>query len=107
LYHFQLVKQPHATVASTVKDMQEHGWTIVDKPEEGDVLLWEPSIEHVEGESHEHLGFYVGDERAISNSSATGEIAEHDWTFGVDNEGNPNRKVTKILRRPSPLAPAR
>jgi hypothetical protein len=100
LYHFQLVKQPHATVASTVKDMEESGWTIVEAPEIGDVLLWEPSVEHVEDESHEHLGFYVGNERAVSNSSSTGEIVEHDWTFGVDNEGNPNRKVIKILRRP-------
>lgn len=100
LYHFQLIKQPHATVTSTVKDIEGHGWTVVDSPEVGDVLLWEPSIEHVEGESHEHLGFYIGDERAVSNSSTSGEIVEHDWTFGVDNEGNPNRKITKILRRP-------
>src|SRR5688572_5060682 len=100
LYHFQLVKSPHATVVSTVKDMEEHGWTTVDEPQEGDVLVWGPSVEHVEGEMHEHVGFYIGDERAISNQSSTGEVGEHDWTFGVDNEGNPNRKVTKILRLP-------
>ena len=84
LYHFQLVKTPHATVTST-----------------------EPSDAHAEGAMHEHIGFYLGDERAISNSSAIGEITEHDWTFGADNEGNPNRKITKILRRPAPSAPAK
>ncbi|MCE9586236.1 hypothetical protein K8R04_02875 [Candidatus Uhrbacteria bacterium] len=98
LYHFQLVASPHATVESTVKDMEEHGWSVVDTPEVGDVLVWEASVEHVEDESHTHIGFYVGDERAVSNQSSTGEIVEHDWTFGVDNEGEPNRKVTKILR---------
>ena len=98
LYHFQLVAQPHATVESTVKDMEEHGWSIVSDPEIGDVLVWEPSTEHVEDELHEHIGFYIGDERAVSNQSSTGEIVEHDWTFGTDNEGNANRKVVKILR---------
>ena len=100
LYHFHLVKQPHAVVKSTVKDMEESGWTVVDKPIEGDVIVWAPSVEHVETEMHVHIGFYLGEERAVSNSSSTGEITEHDWTFGVDNEGNPNRKVTKILRYP-------
>lgn len=100
LYHFQLIKTPHATVASTVKDLEEHGWSIVDTPEEGDVLVWEPSTAHVEDAMHEHIGFYAGNERAISNSSTTGEIVEHDWTYGIDNKGNPNRKITKILRRP-------
>jgi hypothetical protein len=100
LYHFQLIKTPHATVTSTVKDLEEHGWSVVETPEVGDVLVWEPSTAHVEDTLHEHIGFYMGDERAISNSSATGEIAEHDWTFGADNEGNPNRKIIKILRRP-------
>lgn len=101
LYHFQLIQTPHATVVSTVKDMEEHGWSVVKTPEAGDVLVWEPSDIHAEGEMHEHIGFYVGEERAISNSSTTGEIVEHDWTYGTDNEGNPNRRITKILRRPS------
>jgi hypothetical protein len=98
LYHFGLIEKPHATVASTIKDMEEHGWSVVEEPRIGDVLVWEPSDAHAEGEMHEHIGFYIGDERAISNSSTTAEIVEHDWTFGVDNEGNPNRKVIKILR---------
>jgi hypothetical protein len=107
LYHFKLINEPHATVVSTIKDMEKHGWTTVDVPEAGDVLVWEPSIEHVEDESHEHIGFYVGNERAVSNSSKKSEIVEHDWTFGVDNEGNPNRKVIRILRPPSFSAPSK
>lgn len=101
LYHFHLINTPHATVASTVKDLEQSGWQIVDEPQAGDVLVWEPSDIHAEGESHEHIGFYLGEERAVSNSSKLGEIVEHDWTFGSDNEGMPNRKVIKILRTPS------
>lgn len=101
LYHFQLISTPHATVTSTIRDLEEYGWKPVAEPVEGDVLVWEPSDIHAEGEMHEHIGFYVGEERAISNSSAKGEIVEHDWTYGFDNAGNPNRRITKILRRPS------
>ncbi len=91
LYHFKLIIEPHAVVASTVNDMKANGWSVVKGPEVGDVLVWEASKEHVEDELHEHIGFYVGEGRAISNSSTLGEIVEHDWVF---------RNVTMILRRP-------
>lgn len=91
LYHFKLIKEPHAVVASTVNDMEASGWRVVETPEIGDVLVWEPSAEHLDDELHEHIGFYMGEGRAISNSSALGEIVEHDLAF---------RRVTKILRRP-------
>ncbi len=100
LYHFKLIGDGHATVTSTIKDMEKSGWTVVNTPEPGDVLVWETSTEHVEDESHEHIGFYLGDGRATSNSSKLFEIVEHDWVFGVDTEGNPKRRVTNILRKP-------
>jgi len=101
LYHFHLIKTPHATVQSTVRDLEASGWHQVAEPIPGDVLVWEPSDIHAEGAMHEHIGFYLDHERAVSNSSQKGEIVEHDWTFGVDNQGNPNRRVIKILRLPS------
>ncbi len=97
LYHFHLIKQPHATVQSTVKDMIESGWTEASVPQEGDVLLWDASQDHVEGEMHQHIGFFLGDGQAISNSSTQKEIIEHEWTF------NGSRHVQKIFRAPHAL----
>lgn len=93
LLHFGLIEEAHATVKSTVKDLREHGWTDAKEPKEGDVLVWEATFEHDPNEPHEHIGFYIGNERAVSNSSKLGEIIEHHWTF----EGQ--RPVTAILSR--------
>jgi hypothetical protein len=42
--------------------------------------------------THKHIGFYIGNNRAISNNSVhDGGPAEHDWTF----EGK--RKVEAVL----------
>lgn len=94
LYLFQFIKKPHTTVTSTVKDMEENGWVNIKEPKVGSVLVWE-GIESKEGENHKHIGFYVGESKAISNSSRSGRSVEHHWTFGIKN-GHSNRKVENI-----------
>jgi hypothetical protein len=41
-----------------------------------------------------HIGFYIGNERAISNSSTQRVPIEHDWRFRETRE----RTVTAIYR---------
>lgn len=93
LYIFKLISNVHATVNGTKKDMDKSGWLKIIKPREGAVLIWEP--EESDGETHQHIGFYMGDNEAISNNTNRGFPEKHHWTFG-EKDGKPIRKVEKI-----------
>jgi hypothetical protein len=56
-------------VKKTVEDMQKNGWKkiSVNKIHSGDVIVWEEKV-FDGGEKHFHIGFYIGDKKAISNS---------------------------------------
>lgn len=81
-----------STVMGVVKKLEEAGWEKVDTPEPGDVLVWEKVA--FNGEEHEHIGFYVGDEEAISTSTSLKTPVRHDWLFRDHAE----RKITSIYR---------
>jgi len=89
---FQLIKNVHGTVESTRKDLEESGWTKTDQPTPGSVIIWQ-AIQDDE-DSNEHIGFYVGRDKAISNNSRKKKIAMHNWTY--DNA----RKVIAIYSNP-------
>lgn len=82
----------HGTIQSTVRDLTEHGWNEVgpDDPRPGDVLLWE-ALEFA-GQLHEHIGFYLGDGRAVSTSYKLKEVVEHALDAG-------SRKLTQVYRQ--------
>lgn len=61
-----LISEGHATVKSTVEDMKDSGWYEIDEVEIGAVLIWEEK-EYSDG-PHRHIGFYIGDQKAISNN---------------------------------------
>lgn len=85
------IKFIHLTVASTEKDMTEHGWYEIKDLRPGAILIWEKKDGH-NGEPHNHIGFFTGGEEAISNSSrGTGFPHKHHVTY------NGTRKVEKIL----------
>ena len=84
----------HATVSSTEKDMEKNGWGLIDDLREGAVITWEP-ITYADGATHWHIGFYVGNDRAISNASNDiGVPSEHDATYGG------KRKIIRIWWHP-------
>lgn len=89
-----LIKGPHATVTSTVRDLKESGWLPVSEPQTGAVLVWKPS-DLGGSEPHGHIGFYMGDDRAISNSTTQGVPVGHHWTY----EGS--REIAEILWNPA------
>jgi hypothetical protein len=89
------IRYTHATVNSTEKDLQESGWVQIPEAREGAVLSWEP-ISFADGSRHGHIGFYVGNDRAISNASnGDGVPREHHWTY------DGTRKVERIWWHPS------
>ena len=76
-----LIDRPHAAVGGTIKAMEQAGWVTTDEPRDGAVLSWE-SITYDDKRTHGHLGFYIGNNRAISNASnASGIPREHHWTY--------------------------
>lgn len=94
LLMYGLLKGRHATVNGTIKDMEKSGWRKIKKPKIGSVIVWEP-YDRTKFGSHWHLGFYIGQEKAISNSSVKKVPIVHHFTFGVVN-GKPARKISSI-----------
>lgn len=89
---FGLIKEVHCTVDGTVKDLKKSGWRKIKKPKNGSILVWE-AIKFPDGEVHEHIGFYIGGGRAISNSASMIKPTVHHYTFG-ESGGKPTRKIT-------------
>ena len=87
---FGFIKGIHGTVEGTVRDLKKSGWKEIKKPRIGSVLVWEEKIDK-SGEAHKHIGFYIGNDMAISNSSKQKAPAAHQWEF------NGKRKIKIIL----------
>lgn len=85
LYHFNLIKSPHLTVDGTIKDMRKSGWFETKKPKKGSVILWEKK------KGHHHIGFYLSNQKAISNNRKKRMPTVHHFTF------NQKRKIEALF----------
>ncbi len=99
LYHFKLLKEVHATVSGTTRDMEASGWTTTDKPVPGAVVLWE-KIKQRDEEMHEHNGFVLNEKTAVSSRFEYRIPIEHPLHYAAQAEGNPVRKVAAIYIHP-------
>ncbi len=90
---FNKLSGVHGTVKSTVEDLQKSGWESVEGKikHPGDVIVWEAV--KFKGSSHRHIGFYIGDNRAISTSWKDKKVVEHDVNFGG------TRAIEQIFRQ--------
>ena len=87
----KLIASSHATVTSTIEDLEKSKWHKIAKPKPGAVIVYEP-LTFQDGSTHEHVAIYIGDERAISTSYQKAVPIEHDWRYR-DHEV---REVTAI-----------
>lgn len=94
----KLIFQGHCTVNSTIKDLISFGWIEITQPKVGCILVWEP-ITFPDGEIHSHIGFYVGNNQAISNSPLHKSPIKHDWLY-QDQKDSTKRKVVAIYWHP-------
>lgn len=94
LYWFGLIKNIHLGVTKEteditslglLEDMKKSGWFEISQPKKGCLLLWEKI------EDHFHVGFYLGNKKAISTSSQKRKVLIHDYKF------NGKRKIEKIF----------
>jgi hypothetical protein len=96
---FSLISSQHTTVDSTIKDMLKNGWRQTKKLKPGNVLVWEEKT-FPNDSVHRHLGFFVGQNKAISNSSERGIPVLHHFTFSQTKTGQPKRKIQQIFTHP-------
>lgn len=89
---FGKIKTPHATVTSTIKDIEESGWVRVDEQnlKPGDVIIWDRRDDE---NPSQHIGFYIGDSEAISTSSSEQKVKKHELHFGALN-----RNIAAVYR---------
>ena len=76
---FDLINEVHRTVDGAVSDMKKSRWRKIKKPKIGAVLVWEKK--DFGDVYHKHIGFYIGDSKAISNSAQKKTPVIHNWTF--------------------------
>lgn len=89
------IKAIHLTVDSTEKDLKKNNWHEIKDLKSGAVLIWEKK-DGKSGMPHNHIGFYIGDNMAISNNSrGTGFPWKHHYTY------NNTRKIEKIYWHPT------
>jgi hypothetical protein len=76
---FDLIQKIHITVNGTEKDLLGSGWGKIEEPRVGSIIIWGET--EIGGEKHKHIGFYIGNEQAISNSCVEKVPKKHHWTF--------------------------
>lgn len=94
-----LIKRPHFTVKSTLKDIQESGWYEINDLKTGSLILWEDLYFETVGNVHSHLGFYIGENKAVSNLFYKKSPQIHDINFANDKKIG-FRKIAKIFWHP-------
>ncbi len=80
---------PHTTVNGTLINMFSNGWKKTKKLIPGNVLVWEEKL------GHQHLGFYLGKDKAISHRHEKKMPIIHHYTYGN------KRKIVQILTHKS------
>jgi hypothetical protein len=96
LYLSKLIADLHTTVVGTEKDIMESGWTETEDLKEGVILVWEKKMGKTDGVGHFHIGFYLGDQMAVSNDSrGSGFPHKHHFTY------DDTRKIEKIYWHPA------
>lgn len=92
LVKFKMIEKTHATVRNTVRGMKDFGWKKVklENIRKGDVIVWEKKKQDDE-KSHFHIGFYIGDKKAISNSWYRKSPWKHSYNY------NRKRKIISVF----------
>ncbi|MFW5853598.1 MAG: hypothetical protein ACOCU8_03180 [Patescibacteria group bacterium] len=77
---FGLIDRLHLTVEGTIKAMEKAGWQKTKKLEPGTIIIWDSTPNF----KHQHIGFYLGNKKAISNIYQMKVPGKHHYTFGSE-----------------------
>ncbi len=90
---FKKIGSFHNTVYSTVKDLKDSGWEEVKDLKPGDVIVWE--AQERETGDYAHIGFHIGNGKAISTSDDSGTPVVHH-----ENQNSKWTEIARIYRMP-------
>ena len=76
---FGLIKKIKVNVDELVEEMKKCGWKQIKSPRKGSVVVWE--AKKFDDEVHKHIGFFIGNGKAISNNFKKKTPIIHHWTF--------------------------
>jgi len=77
---FNLIKELHTTVVGTERDCELHGWREIKKPKPGAIIVWGPK-KFKSGETHKHIGIFLGAGKAVSNNSKKRSPSIRAWDY--------------------------
>ncbi|MGB9763354.1 MAG: hypothetical protein ACPLW7_05125 [Minisyncoccia bacterium] len=85
---FDLISFLHLTVEGAEKDLIENNWKSIKisrNMPRGTVIIWEKQENDGKDKKqlggHLHIGFYLGNGKAVSNSTKNGYPIIHHWTY--------------------------
>jgi hypothetical protein len=103
MFDVKLIEHTHTMTSKTVADLERSNWQRVEQPEPGDIIIWGPKTKpDTDGLNHDHIGFYVGNERAVTNDfrranrDQGGLPREIDWLYRDHPDGQ--RPLKAIYR---------
>lgn len=101
LHTFGLIKELHTTVNGTIEDLLQNGWTNIDEPRKGAVVLWgfKKKDDGTQGK-HRHVGFYIDEQTCISNDSDSRVVWTHHPTYGTFPSGEARRDIQAYYWHP-------
>lgn len=98
---FDFIKAIHTTVKGTEKDLKESNWrriSVSSKMPKGSVIIWEKKSlvdkQIKKRKKYSHIGFYLGDKKAVSIWTYNKYPTIHHWTY------NGTRKIIKAYWNP-------
>jgi len=92
----RLIGSTHGTVESTVKDLKNSGWVEdgFSHLAPGTVFVWEEVQFPEDDRPHKHIGFYTGNNSAVSMNYKDGIPLKHHATF------EETRKIQNVFWNP-------
>lgn len=94
LYLFDLVGERHTTVVETIKDIEVSGWHTIGTPRTGALIFWDYKIKNDGSRgTNRHIGFYLDENTAVSNSAKTKMVERHHPKRPVTIDSDADRAI--------------
>lgn len=89
----------HTTVPYVESDMMDSGWTKIEKPQAGAVVIWEDK-QGSDGATHKHIGICLDENDCVSTSPKNRSPIKHGINDLHHHDGTP-RRIDSIYFHPT------
>lgn len=88
----------HTTVDETICDLESSGWEKIQSPRPRCIVIWGKKFRSPPP-GHRHIGFYIGDDKVVSNDFVSGSPRRH-MLLEKDVSGQVIRQVESFYYHP-------